>query len=174
MRGISIKAMIAGNLLNLAFLFAQTWATAMVIVDMLRSRTLTYVGDFLAADAVVLVLVVIAVGYLAARISGRAFILNAALSATVLVLWNLLLLVQSAVPDTWWVNALTWASPLFAALGGYARARQAPAMDEPATQPNPGRSGKIAPEKIVIAPALRTDPAAHHLWQRPKPDSTEG
>jgi hypothetical protein len=37
----------------------------------------------------------------------------------------------------------------------------------------PARSNLTKPEKVLIAPAPRTDPAVHHLWRRPQTDSTE-
>ena len=134
MRGLSFKALIVGNILNPVLLLAATLALMSVAAAVLQKpgesyltslQALDHAQGFLFAVAVAALAMVVFVGYVTASLSSQSLALNAALSTTVLLVWNFVLLFRpSTGPNNWLLTGLTWAMPLFAALGGYARARQ--------------------------------------------------
>jgi hypothetical protein len=137
MRGISIKAFLAGNILSilLSLVFAvvistlgliqlkHTGASNPVKEHMLRA---SYTFGFAVTAAISLGFVIS--GYVSARLSESRFFLNAGLASTLGTLINIHDAVMGkqngGVLDGPTLLALSWAAPLFAVLGGYLRVKQ--------------------------------------------------
>jgi len=137
MRGISIKAFLAGNVLSV-FL---TMVSAIVIVGMgfvqMKHAGMSNqaVGRMIKDSYAYGIAVTAAVslgfvlsGYVSARLSESSLLLNAGLASTFGMLINIHDAVtgkqNGGVLDGPILMALSWAAPLFALLGGYWRLKQ--------------------------------------------------